>query len=251
MQPQALIDFALYGGAGHENLDEIAESGRGRCVAFKTFLQPPPPGALDEFFGLWCTDDRTFATSCALCAATGLRHCFHCESAGCMQRSRPLEPQAGVTGRAHAESRPPIVEELSVAIVLALAAEAKACPSVWSTVEPAIGRAGRATREPAASTPPSRRARRYLFFTDEALDRLGPFAKCNPPLRMPPTEVVAFGRRVRDGHVVTSGPTTRRFWRTRRPLRRTNIFRAPPGLCGLEVMVPLMLTAVADGTACR
>lgn len=54
MTPQAHIDFALYGGAGHENLHDIAGQAAAGVVAFKTFLQPPPPARLDEFFGLWC-----------------------------------------------------------------------------------------------------------------------------------------------------------------------------------------------------
>ena len=61
MEPQALIDFALYGGAGHENLDEIASQAEAGVVAFKTFLQPPPPGRLDEFRGLGVPLNRTCA----------------------------------------------------------------------------------------------------------------------------------------------------------------------------------------------
>ena len=57
LQSTAVIDYALYGGAGHENLDAIAGQAEAGAIAFKTFLQPPPPTRLDEFFGLWCTDE--------------------------------------------------------------------------------------------------------------------------------------------------------------------------------------------------
>ena len=57
LQPTALVDYALYGGAGHENLGDIAAQAEAGAIAFKTFLQPPPPTRLDEFFGLWCTDE--------------------------------------------------------------------------------------------------------------------------------------------------------------------------------------------------
>ena len=131
MTPQAHIDFALYGGAGHENLDRIAEQADAGVVAFKTFLQPPPPARLDEFFGLWCTDYTALRDVMRAVAATGRRHCFHCEYAPMFQALQAELDAAGRrTGRAHAESRPAIVEELAVGMVLALAAETNASVGV-------------------------------------------------------------------------------------------------------------------------
>jgi allantoinase len=245
MAPQAHIDFAIYGGAGHENLDLIGEQAGAGVVAFKTFLQPPPPSRLDEFRGLWCTDYARLPDVMRAVAATGLRHCFHCEYTPLFQhRQAVLEAAGRTTGRAHAESRPAIVEELAVAMVLALAADTGARVGVVhgssarsaALVADARRRGVDATIE---TCPP------YLLFTDEALDRLGAFAKCNPPLRSA-AEVAALWDAVREGRIDYIGTDHSPFLGDEKRAAGS-IFQAPPGLCGLDVMAPLMLTAVADG----
>jgi len=246
MAPEAHIDFALYGGAGHDNLPDIAGQAEAGVVAFKTFLQPPPPARLDEFFGLWCTDHAALRAVMASVAATGLRHCFHCEDTPMFQSLQAQLADAGRRrGRAHAESRPPIVEEVSVALVLALAAESGGpvgvvhCSSARSAQLVADARA-RGLDATVETCPP------YLFFTDEALDRLGPFAKCNPPLRSA-EGVQALWRALDAGLIDYLGTDHSPFLAHEKAAATDDIFKAPPGLCGLEVMAPLMLTAVAEG----
>ncbi len=246
MTPEAHIDFALYGGAGHENLAEIADQAAAGVVAFKTFLQPPPPTRLDEFFGLWCTDHAALRGVMAAVAATGRRHCFHCEDTPMFQALQAQLAAAGHRrGRAHAESRPPIVEEVSVAMLLALATECGGpvgvvhCSSARSAQLVADARA-RGLDATVETCPP------YLFFTDEALDRLGPFAKCNPPLRSA-EDVLALWRALDAGLIDYIGTDHSPFLANEKAAGTDDIFKAPPGLCGLEVMAPLMLTAVAEG----
>ena len=246
MSGEAHIDFALYGGAGHENLDRIAEQADAGVVAFKTFLQPPPPTRLDEFFGLWCTDYLALRSVMAAVASTGRRHCFHCEYTPMFQALQgELEAAGRRWGRAHAESRPPIVEEIAVAMVLALAADTGAsvgvvhCSSARSARLVADARA-RGIDAVAETCPP------YLFFTDEALDRLGPFAKCNPPLRSA-DGVREMWRALEAGQIDYIGTDHSPFTEEDKTRAADDIFQAPPGLCGLDVMAPLMLTAVAEG----
>lgn len=246
MREEALIDFALYGGAGHENLDRIAEQAEAGVVAFKTFLQPPPPTRLDEFFGLWCTDYAALRSVMAAVGSTGRRHCFHCEYTPMFQALQAgLEANGQRRGRAHAESRPAIVEELAVAMVLALAADTGApvgvvhCSSARSARLVADARA-RGVDAVTETCPP------YLFFTDEALDRLGPFAKCNPPLRSADA-VGEMWRALEAGQIDFIGTDHSPFTQEEKARAADDIFKAPPGLCGLEVMAPLMLTAVGDG----
>jgi allantoinase len=246
MTPQALVDFALYGGAGHENLDRVAEQADAGVVAFKTFLQPPPPSRLDEFVGLWCTDVAQLRDVMRRVGATGLRHCFHCEHTPLFQKLQAgLQAAGRRDGRAHADSRPPVVEELAVAIVLALAAETAAAVGV---VHGSSGRsAGLVASARAAGVdatietcPP------YLWFTDEALERLGAFAKCNPPLRSA-DEVAQLWRAVQAGAIDYVGTDHSPFLAEEKAAAAGNIFEAPPGLCGLEIMAPLMFTAVSEG----
>ena len=246
LQPTAVIDYALYGGAGHENLDAIAGQAEAGAIAFKTFLQPPPPTRLDEFFGLWCTDEVLLRDVMRSVKTTGLRHCFHCEHTATFQAmQRQLEAAGRMTGRAHAESRPPVVEDLSVAIVLALAEDLGARVQVVHCSSPRAARLARDARwrgvDATVETCPP-----YLFFTDEALDRLGPFAKCNPPLRGE-REVRGLRQCLREGLIEVVGTDHSPFLAEDKAKGDENIFLAPPGLAGLEVLVPLMLTAAHHG----
>ena len=246
LQPTALIDYALYGGAGHENLDAIASQADAGAVAFKTFLQPPPPTRLDEFFGLWCTDDVALVDVMRAVAATGRRHCFHCEYAPLFQhRQRTLRAAGRTDGPAHAESRPPLVEAMSVALVLALAEDLGARVQVVHCSTPRAARLARDARARGVDVtvetcPP------YLFFTDEALARLGPFAVCNPPLRGE-DDVRGLRECLRDGLIEVVGTDHSPFLAGDKALGADDIFRTPPGLAGLEVLVPLMLTAAHHG----
>lgn len=246
LRSTALVDYALYGGAGHENLGDITAQAEAGAIAFKTFLQPPPPARLDEFFGLWCTDEVRLREVMRAVKATGLRHCFHCEhTATFLALQHQLETEGRTTGKAHAESRPPVVEELSVAIVLALAEDLGARVQVVHCSSPRAARLARDARwrgvDATVETCPP-----YLFFTDEALDRLGPFAKCNPPLRSE-REVRGLRQCLREGLIEVVGTDHSPFLEEDKARGAGNIFLAPPGLGGLEVLVPLMLTAVHHG----
>ena len=246
MAPQALVDFALYGGAGHENIGEIGGLAAAGAIAFKTFLQPPPGHRLDEFHGLWCTEESRLRDVIDAVRSTGRRHWFHCEHAGLYAALQArLEAVGQVRGRAHADSRPAIVEDVSVAIVLALAAEHGA-------------RAGIVHCSSARASELARDARRrgvdvlvetctpYLFFTSDELDRLGPYAKCNPPLRSA-LEQRELWDAVSGGLINHVGTDHSPFLAEDKDAGARNIFLAPPGLCGLEVFAPLLLTAVHHG----
>jgi dihydropyrimidinase/allantoinase len=179
-------------------------------------------------------------------AATGLRHCFHCEYTPAFEvLQRQLAAAGRRTGRAHAASRPAIVEDLSVAMVLALAADLGAAVQVVHCSSPRAARLAlearaRGVDATVETCPP------YLFFTDEALDRLGPYAKCNPPLRSQ-AERDGLRAAVRDGLVHVVGTDHSPFLAADKDAGADDIFAAPPGLAGLETLVPLMLTAVHDG----
>jgi dihydropyrimidinase/allantoinase len=245
MQPQACIDFGLYGGAGEQNLEAIAGQAEAGVVAFKTFLQPPPPARLDEFFGLWCTDPGALPGLLRAVAATGLRHACHCEDAPMYAGlQRALEAAGRKDGLAHAESRPPVVEERSVSAMLELAADTRAAlhivhlssPRSAAMVADARTRGVNVTVE---TCPP------YLFLTEDALVLYAGFAKCNPPLRRA-ADVAALWRFVQDGTIDVIGTDHSPFTAEEKSRGFENIFLAPPGLCGLELLLPLMLTAASD-----
>jgi len=246
MRPGAIVDFALWGGAGDENVGRIAEQAAAGVVGFKTFLQPPPPARLDEFRGLWSLEPATLREVMRAVAATGLPQAFHCEHAPLyLALERRLKEAGRTDGAAHADSRPPIVEELSVAMVLALAAEVGARVHVVHLSSPRSARLvaearARGVKVTAETCPP------YLFLTRDALTLHAGFAKCNPPLR-DAADVEGLWAAVRDGAIDFMGTDHSPFLDEEKARGFTNIFEAPPGLAGLEIMAPLMLTAARDG----
>lgn len=243
---KASVDFAMYGGAGCDNIDEIRSQADAGVIAFKTFLHPPMPAQEAYFTGLWCTDDGVLRDIMAAVRRTNLPHCFHCENSAIL--SRAMHPFAA-SGRsdplAHAEARPPVAEAASVALVLALAVEADARVHIVHTSTNASGILIKEARargvHVTAETCPQ-----YLFLTQEALEEHGPFAKCNPPLRNA-DDVAALWECVWDGTIDVVGSDHVPCTSSEKCMGVRNIFMAPSGFPGLESMLPLMLTAAHDG----
>lgn len=244
IQEGALIDFGLYGAAGFQNIDRIAELADAGAVAYKTFLTAPPAHREGEFFGLWCLDYADLRDVLFETAKTGLRHSFHCENYPMLETlTRRLVDAGRTDGRAHAESRPAIVEDTSVAILIALAAETGTPVEVVHLSSP---RAAQLVQEAKArgldiiaETCPQ-----YLFFTWQALEKHAGLAKCNPALRSE-AEVAALWPYLYDGTLDFIGSDHSPFLRHEK--NGPNIFTIPPGIPGLESMAPLMLTAVNQG----
>jgi dihydropyrimidinase/allantoinase len=213
-------------------------------VAFKTFLLPPPPARLDEFVGLWCTSQTALRHLLAETSRTGIPHAFHAEHAGMVETLESTLRAAGrVDSMAHAESRPSIVEETAVATVLAAAQESGGHVhfvhvSSWRSAD-LIARARAGGQRVTAETCPQ-----YLWLTTEALARHKGFAKCNPALRSA-QDVERLWPYVIDGTIDVLGSDHSPFLDAEKERGNDDIFLAPPGLTGLELMLPLMLTSVA------
>jgi dihydropyrimidinase/allantoinase len=243
---KASVDFALYGGAGHQNVDAIRSQADAGVIGFKTFLHPPMPSQEEYFTGLWCTDDGVLREIMASVRETGLPHCFHCENNSILTGAlRAVAAKDRTDPLAHAESRPAVAEAAAVALVLALAAETGARVHVVHTstglgatlIKEARARGVQATAE----TCPQ-----YLFLTQKALEQHGPFAKCNPPLRGP-KEVAAVWQSLLEGTIDVVGSDHVPCMPSEKLLGARNVFMAPSGFPGLESMLPLMLTASLEG----
>ncbi|MGB9826383.1 MAG: dihydroorotase, partial [Desulfofundulus sp.] len=86
----------------------------------------------------------------------------------------------------------------------------------------------------------------YLYLTQDALAKHGPYAKCNPPLRTP-REVESLWDYVLDGTIDTIASDHGPFTTEEKDKGAVDIFLAPAGFPGLETRLPLMLTAVKQG----
>jgi len=243
VQPRSIVDFGLYGGASHDNLDEIEPMAAAGAIAFKTFRTDPVRGRENEFIGICCPDAGKFLDVMERTARTGLLHVVHAEE---QQLINVTEARVRATGRhdgrVHALARPEVVETASIAQCIAMAAATGVRLQIAhmssATGVNLVTRAKEAGLRVTAETCPH-----YLMYTDDALAQWGPYAKCNPPLRTAETSALLW-EAVRAGVVDVIGTDHSPFLVAEKAPHADNIWAAPPGMPGLEEFVPLMLTAV-------
>ena len=82
----------------------------------------------------------------------------------------------------------------------------------------------------------------HLFLTKNAMDKMGNFAKMNPPLREK-KDVVALWNGIKNGTISTIGTDHAPH---RREEKEKNYWEAPSGVPGIETMLPLLLNAVNE-----
>jgi dihydroorotase (multifunctional complex type) len=241
----AVIDFALYAAPGdltEASRDAMMEIG---CIAWKIFTTAPPPGRADEFEGLAFPDEADQLRALTLLADTGLPVVVHAESAALLDhfeaQAAGLDPASAAT---HGASRPAICESVAVAKLLAMNMTAGAklhIAHVTSAETVAVLRAFAGTSDFTAETCPQ-----YLFATEADVARAGIYAKVNPPIRHQ-ADQDALWQAIEDGvidHVTTDHAP---FSRAEKEAAEGDFPAAPPGVPGIEFMLPAMLDAVAKG----
>lgn len=246
VEPKARVDFGLYSGAAADDLDGIAGAAAAGAVGFKTFRNPPPAGREAEFVGLCAPGPDEYLSALERVARTGLISAVHAEDAAMIARHAAQLAAAGDSGPlSHARSRPPVVETSAVAQSLELARAAGARIEIAHCSSPrSVDLVTRARADGVAATVET--CPHYLFLTEAALERHGPYAKINPALRRV-EEVEGLWERLRRGEVDVIGSDHSPFLVEEKEPFWDDMWRASPGAPGLEALLPLMLTAVADG----
>lgn len=241
----AFIDFGLYAAPGNLTVasrDKMMALG---CIAWKIFTTAPPPGRGDEFEGLAFPGEADQLRALTLLAETGLPVVVHAESAQLLEHfereARSLDPAESAT---HGASRPAICESVAVAKLLAMNITAQAklhIAHVTSAETVAVLRAFAGTSDFTAETCPQ-----YLFATEADVARAGVYAKVNPPIRHQADQDAlwqAIEDRVIDYVTTDHAP----FSKAEKQAAEGNFPAAPPGVPGIEFILPAMLDAVARG----
>ncbi|MFO8061132.1 MAG: allantoinase AllB [Bacillota bacterium] len=243
---QAYVDYAFFGAAGEDNIDQIAGLAEAGVVAFKTFLHQAPPGREREFEGLTCTTDGGLYEVFRAVARTGKISVIHAESNSMVEYYIDKYRSEGRNDiLAHMDSRPALAEIVSAAGSLEMAEAAGVRLQVahisGGTVADYLERERASGRDVLVETCPH-----YLFLTREDASRLGPYAKINPPIRTVDEQEGlwrAIGRGVVDFIGSDHGP----FTREEKEAGWEDIWGAPAGAVGLETTLALMLDAVNSG----
>lgn len=242
---ESVVNFAFYGAPGRLIASEVEAMAAAGAIAYKVFTTGPVPGREDEFDGLCLPDEEQQLAALELVRETGLPLVVHAES------NPLLEYYIGkvkATGRndpaTHGESRPAVVEALAIAKMAAMNAQVGARLHIahvtsalaLHTLERWLG-----TQDISGETCPQ-----YLLFTEAELARHGSYAKINPPLRTHADQKALWEGLQRGSlqHVTTDHSP---FTVEEKERARTDIWAAPPGAPGVEVLLPMMLDAAAQG----
>lgn len=233
-EPQARVDFALYGTINpEEGAARIAEQADAGVASFKfsTFGTDPvrfpriPPALLEECF--------------AAVAKTGLAAGVHNEDDEMVRAAMAKVKAAGITDyRAHGLSRPPLTELLASLQIFETGAQT-GCPA--HVVHCSLARGyeiARSYRDQGFAA--TIEACIHYLTLDEENDvaLLGGKAKINPPIRSR-AEVEKLWDHVRAGNV-TLVSTDHVSWSENRKTNPDMLANAS-GVPGLEVMVPLFV----------
>jgi len=242
----AIVNFGLYGGAGSQNFDEIPKLAAEGAIAFKTFMPPPTPGREQDMWGLYVTDDGSFLELFKVIARTGLPSCVHAENWQIYHYlSKKLESEGKKDLAAYLEARPGIAESegVSRAAMLAKAAGARIhiCHVCAREAVEVIRRAKQNGQRITAETCPH-----YITFTADEVNKLGAYAKINPPIRTAEDRAELW-KALNDGTVDVVASDHGPFTKDWKEAGRENIWRASMGTPCLDAFLPVMLTHVNRG----
>ncbi|MFN8471865.1 MAG: dihydroorotase [Anaerolineae bacterium] len=240
------VNFALFGAPGLLDRDYILGMADEGAIAFKIFTHAAPPQREDEFLGICVPNEGDMYEALRLIKETGLRCTVHSENNNLLEHlGAQLRIQGRMDTQAHAASRPPLVESLAVAELAAIAEDLDQ-PIHIAHLSSAAGlrivRRSRCDGVPiTAETCPH-----YLLFTDADAEAAGPYAKISPPLRAQ-SDVNALWEGVLDGAITCVTTDHAPFRVEEKEEGRRNIWIAPSGTPGVEMLVPSMMTQALNG----
>lgn len=245
-QKDAYVNFALYAAPGLLDRREIQDMVNEGAIGFKIFMTDVPAGRDDEFEGLCLPEVHDLYQALKLVAETGLVCSVHAENNQLLEWHTQ---QIKATGRndiaVHGESRPPHVEALAIATLM----------SLNETIGVDLHIAHLSARQPlevfrrfkrTGSTATAETCPHYLFFTEDDLERVGPFAKINPPLRKADDQI-AMWEGLADGSIMAVTTDHSPFTIEEKERARTDIWRTPPGAPGVEELMLGMMDAALHG----
>ena len=235
-QRDSYVNFGLYGAPGLLDRAEIGDMVDEGAIAFKIFMTSAPKGRDDEFEGLCLPEVPELYQALKLVAETGLICAVHAENNQLLEWHTAQLIKANRNDvPAHGESRPPHVEALAIATLLTLNESISAnlhIAHVSGAEALAVIRRFKAT----GSTVSAETCPHYLYFTEADLERVGPYAKINPPLRKE-ADQAAVWEGLLDGTLMAITTDHSPFTVEEKESAREDIWATPPGAPGVEELL--------------
>ncbi len=235
---QSIVDYGLWGGLVTDNRAELTDLHAGGVSAFKAFM-------CTGSFDFPRADDIVLEGGMARVARMGSLVAVHAEDEEMTQRlTADLRAAGRRDRRAWGEARPIIAELSAIRSAIAMAERTGVRLHIVHISSAAgvdlVSAAKRRGVEVTAETCPH-----YLVFSEDDLERLGPVAKCAPPLRAP-ADVEALWERVLDGAVdVIASDHSPCLWEEK-VAGDADIFEAWGGISGLQSTLPALLVEGAE-----
>ena len=216
--------------------DEIADMVAEGAIGFKIFMTAAPKGRDDEFEGLCLPHVPELYQALRLVAETGLVCAVHAENNQLLEWHTAQLIKANRNDvPAHGESRPPHVEALAIATLLALNESIGADLHI-AHVSGAEALAVIQRFQASGSAVSAETCPHYLFFTEDDLGRVGPYAKVNPPMRAA-ADQAALWQGLLDGSLMSITTDHSPFTVEEKERAREDIWATPPGAPGVEELL--------------
>lgn len=242
-EEKALCDVAVYAAAGYDNRNQLAALAAEGICGFKTFLQF---ACAAEPQYITVRNRQELEELLAASAPTGLRHFFHCEDYDLIGRMEKAAHQAGAEDYAfHYQTRPDAAELKAVQQVLHAARKCGAKVGVAHVSTVAAAEAIRQAKATGLDVT-CEVCFHHLFFADSWLDKYGPWAKCNPPLRSA-ANVAGLWEYLLNGTVDYIGSDHAPHLTSAKQQGEKQIWLAPSGIAHIELLLPLLLDACNKG----
>lgn len=246
IQPQSLIDFALWGGVTGEDvregwLDNVQAQADFGVVAFKAYMTPSVP----TFPRV--TDPEMFEAFKAV-AKTGLPVGIHAENyAMCDYYVNKLREEGRTDGPAWEEARMELAEQVAIELGISFAEAADARLHI---VHMALGKGAEIVKKAKERglRVTSETCPHYLTLdAKEALTEHGAFAKIAPPIRSRESNDLLW-EGLRNGSVDFMGTDHAPYEiESEKDAPGMDIWTAFPGIPGVETMVPIILDGYNKG----
>ncbi len=233
------VDFALHGGVGEDNLENLEALWQAGCTAFKIFMCESgskvcglPTGKMQDAF--------------QIIGGFGGTVLLHAENDSMLNYKYEQLQKAGRKDyMAFVDWRPPEVETEAILRALYLLEGTGARGVFLHTTVPEGVAAVKNAREKGldvfVETCPHN-----LYLTTEHLKEKGPWVTFSPPVR-DPQRVEKMWDYLRSGMISTMGSDHGPIEKGLKEKGENNIWESQFGIPGAETMVPLMLNAVAKG----
>jgi allantoinase len=238
----ALIDIGLWATiaktGGKEQIIPLAEAG---AIAFKMSTFETDPYRFPEI------PDSEIMKAMALIRETGLRAAFHAENNEMIKAlTKDYISSGRVYARAHMETRPPVTETSAVLKLLEFAYWTGVKVHIVHVSHPRTIDLIKWYKEDQVDVT-SETCYPYLLMDVAELERHGPVAKNNPPLRQA-EDMAKLWVMQREGSIDIITSDHAPWGADRKEAGDDNIFLAASGMPGVEIMVPLLFDrAVVQG----